>query len=178
MCRYCKNWTVYNTSEIPMQFSWRVDNEALPADEFNIIPCTGAILPGVHQQFLVEFIPRNVAKYDSQIILDVPKVKSGAVSIAATGECVVPRLSMSHEVLDFGDCFLHHPYTLGMVISNDAKLPVKFEIEPQDEISVALAGFTADPSNGGVAAQGAPISCTQCSQKLTYSTSTALSTAL
>lgn len=86
------------------------------------------------------------------------------MSIAATGESVVPRLSLSHEVLDFGDCFLQHPYTLGMVISNAAKLPVKFEIEPQDEISVALAGFTADPSNGGVAAQGALFECTHCLQ--------------
>lgn len=159
---------MYNSSEIPMQFSWRVDNGTMPPDEFNIIPCTGAILPGVHQQFLVEFIPRTVTKYDSQIILDVPKVKSGAVSIAVTGECVVPRLALSHEVLDFGDCFLNHPYTLGMVISNAAKLPVKFEIEPQDDISVALAGFTANPSHGGVAAHGAPTSCSVC--KLACST--------
>jgi hydrocephalus-inducing protein len=141
-----------------MQFRWRVDNGTMPVDEFNIIPGTGAILPGVHQQFLVEFIPRNVAKYDSQIILDVPKVKNGVVSIAATGESVVPRLALSHEVLDFGQCFLQHDYILGMVISNAAKLPVQFQIEPQDDISVALARFTSDPHRGVIAAQGAAAS--------------------
>lgn len=145
---------MFNTSEIPMQFSWRVLNGDLPESEFNIIPSTGAILPGMRQKVLVEFTPRNVARYNSQIILDIPKVRSAAATIAATGESVVPRLVLSHEVLDYGHCFLNHPYTLGLVISNTAKLPVKFEIEPQDDVSVALAGFSASPSNGGIPAQG------------------------
>jgi hydrocephalus-inducing protein len=145
---------VQNTCEIPLQFSWRVDNGSMPADEFNVVPSTGAILPGGHQQFLVEFIPRNVCKYKSRLVLDMPKVADEAMSIAVTAECVVPRLTLSHDVLDFGACFLQHPYTLGMTIANTAKLPVKFRIEPQDEISVALAEFTASPASGAVAAKG------------------------
>jgi hypothetical protein len=82
-------------------------------------------------------------------------VKNSAVSIAAIGESVVPRMTLSHEVLDFGHCFLQHDYVFDIAISNAAKLPVQFKIEPQDDISAALARFTADPPTGIVAAQGA-----------------------
>ena len=47
------------------------------------------------------------------------------------GECAVPKLSLESAVLPFGDCFIRYPYKRSMKITNESKLPAKFEVLPQ-----------------------------------------------
>jgi hydrocephalus-inducing protein len=137
-----------------MQYSWRVDNGNRAHKEFHIIPEHGSVLPGQTQTILVEFISKDICKYDSKLLMDVPDVQEGLVSVPVVAECAVPCLQLVSTVLDFGDCFLNYPYTFDLTLVNNAKLPGKFAVEPQDAISKSLAGFTVTPHEGGIPAQG------------------------
>lgn len=47
------------------------------------------------------------------------------------GRCVVPPITISTPILDYGRCFLHHPYELPVHLSNDSDLPAKYELLSQ-----------------------------------------------
>lgn len=148
-----------NTSEIPMRFALRVVNGERAASEFNIIPARGAILPGARQAMRVEFISQSLGAYTTtELILDMPAVQENALSLPIRAKCVVPKLSISNELLDFEDCFLEHPVPRTVQLVNDSKLPAKFVVEAQDAAGAALAQFTAHPADGLVPARGAPAS--------------------
>ena len=78
----------------------------------------------------------------------------GALSIPIKAECVVPKLTLSTHVLEFGGCYLRHPYTRTFRITNESKLPAKFAVLPQDPQGMGLAVFSVEPSEGGIAALG------------------------
>ena len=154
-CRYTKDIDVRNTSKIPMRFAWRVDNGARGPEEFNVIPEQGSILAGAQQTVRVEFIAKHVCAYTAEVVMDIPGVQERALVLPVVAECVVPRLSIPHETLDFGDCFLEFPAVQTLRLANDAKLPAKFQVEPQGAAGAALAQFTCEPSEGAISAQGA-----------------------
>ena len=66
----------------------------------------------------------------------------------------MPKIGIYSSVLDFEDCFMGHPYRQTLRVVNESKLPAKFEVLPQDTSTRALAEYTAEPSSGGIAAQG------------------------
>lgn len=45
--------------------------------------------------------------------------------------CVVPPITVSTPILDYGRCFLHHPYELPVHLLNDSDLPAKYELLSQ-----------------------------------------------
>lgn len=143
-----------NTCEIPWRFFWRVDNGSRGPNEFNIIPDRGSILPGGHQTVRVEFISKNVCSYNAKLILDMPTIQECAMVLPIVAECVVPKLKIPHDTLDFGNCFLQSPATQTLTLSNDAKLPAKFVVEPQGAAGAALAKYSCHPSEGTIVAQG------------------------
>eukprot|EP00892_Ulva_mutabilis_P006441 jgi/Ulvmu1/4169/UM019_0148.1 len=152
--RYTKELVIENTSEIPMPFSWQIDNGVRPAAEFNLIPSSGAVLPGGKQEILVEFISTNVCRYNAAFVLDMPKIQESVLRVEVTAQCAVPKLHISTDVLNFGDCPLDYPCTMVLVVSNLAKLPVKFVVDEQDPAGLALAEFVANPATGGISPQG------------------------
>jgi hydrocephalus-inducing protein len=154
VCRYTKEFQMTNTSEIPWLFLWRVDNGSCGPDEFNIIPDRGSLLPGGHQTIRLEFISKHVCTYSAELILDMPTIQERAMVVPILGECVVPKLQIPHDTLDFGDCFLHFPSTQKLTLINDAKLPAKFIVEPQGAAGAALAKYSCNPSEGAIVAQG------------------------
>ena len=177
-CRYTQDFVVENTSEIAMRYVWRIERGSqassvakhAPPREFNIIPSTGAILPGDRQTVRIELISQTVGVYKgTQLVLDLPNVepRASAVPIAAT--CVVPRLSIPTATLDFDLCFLQHPAKRTLTLRNEEELPAKFQVAPQDAAGAALAEFTAAPACGAIPASGAhsqPFST--CPVMLTY----------
>lgn len=120
-----------------------------------MIPAHGAILPGAQQIFLIEFIPKHICKYNVALALDVPGVQADVLHVGAAADCVVPKLHISNDTLEFGECPLDYPCTMAFIVFNKAKLPVKFIIEEQDPAGFALAEFCAEPQAGGVVPQGA-----------------------
>lgn len=63
--------------------------------------------------------------------MDIPLVGEGEVNIPIRAECAVPLLTLSSPVVEFGDCFLRYPYKRVLRLTNESKLPSKFEIMPQ-----------------------------------------------
>lgn len=45
--------------------------------------------------------------------------------------CVVPPITVSTPILDYGRCFLHHPYELLVGLLNESDLPAKYELLSQ-----------------------------------------------
>ena len=45
--------------------------------------------------------------------------------------CVVPPITVSTPLLDYGRCFLHHPYELPVSLVNESDLPAKYELLSQ-----------------------------------------------
>ena len=45
--------------------------------------------------------------------------------------CVVPPITVSTPILDYGRCFLHHPYELPVHLFNESDLPAKYELLSQ-----------------------------------------------
>eukprot|EP00854_Cymbomonas_tetramitiformis_P000766 gene766-1240_t len=124
-------------------------------------PCHGVVtqhpnLAGAkqHRQVTLEFVSRTVKKYECTLCVDVPGVGDGLQHVPILGECCVPKVLLMKEVLDFGECFLRYNYTQPLKITNDSKLPAKFEVLPQDEQSQGLAVYTAEPVSGGIPARG------------------------
>lgn len=56
--------------------------------------------------------------------------------------------------MNYGECFVRHPYKQQLVVTNESKLPGKFSILPQDLASKSLAAFQVDPDGGGIPARG------------------------
>lgn len=145
---------ITNTSEIPMVYVWRIDNEDRPEDEFDATPHGGALSPGQSQDVEVELTARHVAQYSARLVLDVPHVKSEHTVVPITAECAAPSLRLSAEAVDFGECFLDFPYTRTCVLKNDSPLPAKFSTQPQNKISRSLAEFEVTPNDGSVPGHG------------------------
>ena len=145
-----------------MRFAWHIANGAGGPDEFNVIPDRGSILPGGHQTVRIEFISQHVCTYTAELVMDIPNVQERALVLPITAECVVPRLRIPQDTLDFGDCFLQFPAMQTLTLVNDAKLPAKFTVEPQGAAGAALAQFTCTPAEGAIAAQGALLHISWC----------------
>lgn len=45
--------------------------------------------------------------------------------------CMVPGINLLTPVLDFGKCFINHPYEMTMELMNDSDLPAKYELIAQ-----------------------------------------------
>ena len=45
--------------------------------------------------------------------------------------CIVPNINVLTPILDYGRCFLRHPYEHNVKLHNDTDLPAKYELVPQ-----------------------------------------------
>ena len=204
--RYSLDFTVTNTSEIPMKFRMRIrdgegetfegaltappaassvaaaagaghsasdedDSEASISAEssasssgFVLIPSSGTLLPMGKQTVTIELISKSIRRYDTPLLIDIPGVGDGVLEVPVNAECMVPRVTVTADVLDFGECFLRHPYKMPLQLVNDSKLPAKFEVLTQNAQSRGLAEYEVEPKSGGIAAWG--------SQQLEFTLST------
>ncbi|KAK9824158.1 hypothetical protein WJX72_008157 [[Myrmecia] bisecta] len=153
--RYTNELLLENTCAIPMRFNWRVPEDSSdPANrEFQVVPASGSLLPMGKQKIQLEFVSRSVQRYDKhRLVLDVPCVGEELMALPVRAECVVPRIQLAPDFLDFGICYVRHPYKQTLRLHNDSKLPAKFEIMEQDVQSRGLANFTSQPAAGSIAA--------------------------
>ena len=45
--------------------------------------------------------------------------------------CIVPLITVLSPILDYGRCFIRHPYEHSIKLHNDSDLPAKYELVPQ-----------------------------------------------
>lgn len=120
-----------------------------------VLPQKGTVLPHGKQRVTVELVSHTVQKYQSHhLVLDIPGVASDQLSVPLRAECAVPRISLECNPLEFGNCFVRYLYKRSLKLTNQSKLPAKFEVLPQDNSSKGLALFTVEPSTGGIPAMG------------------------
>ena len=53
--------------------------------------------------------------------------------------CIVPGINLLTPVLDFGKCFVNHPYEMTMELMNDSDLPAKYELISQVRLTSQFA---------------------------------------
>ena len=59
-------------------------------------------------------------------------------SIPITAKSIVPLVTLLTQFLDYGRCFLRHPYVHNVEILNDSSLPVRYEMPPQLDRTVLI----------------------------------------
>ena len=83
--------------------------------------------------------------YSTALIVDVEEAGLEVFSIPITAKSIVPQVTLLTQLLDYGRCFLRHPYVHNVEILNDSSLPVKYEMPPQLDQSI-LVYSTPRPS--------------------------------
>lgn len=116
--------------------------------EFEVVPSSGTILPHGKQKIQVDFIPLTTRTYNLQLVMDVEGVGEQMASISVRANSIVPDVTVSTDELDYGDCFLRHPYKKVIELVNHSDLPAKFELQPQDDVSRCVAVYEADVTSG------------------------------
>ena len=140
------SFTLYNTSEIPMEFRLRVLGDGQFLDrQFDVIPSHDTIPPKSNISIQVDFMPATVSSISTQLVVDIEAVGTAVLSLPISAVCRVPSIELATPLLDFGACFISHPYTSPITLINESDTPAKYEIIPQ-----ALAA-------GSVAEYGSPV---------------------
>lgn len=143
--RYQRSCIIKNESEIPLRFNLRVPGDT--SGEFSVTPAEGVIAPlGEHEVFL-EIEPKKVTKYHLEMAIDVVGVGLEVKRVPITAESAVPTVVLETGGIDFGECFLRHPYPDKLEIVNlHPSLPAKVEALPQDDQSKGLGEVLIEPS--------------------------------
>jgi len=65
------------------------------------------------------------------LVVDLEGVGQDMLAVPIKAECLVPKVKISPlDFLDFGQCFLRHPKTMEIELTNEDFLKAKFEILP------------------------------------------------
>ena len=94
----------------------------------------------------MDFVPAAVKVYSTEVVLFVAEAGMEMFSLPISAKSEVPPVTLDTPYLDYGRCFLHYPYTLGVSLNNPSSLPVKYEMQlPLDE---RILRYSTDPSDG------------------------------
>ena len=66
-------------------------------------------------------------------MVDVVEAGKEVFSLPITAKVVVPPVSLLTPLLDFGRCFIRHPYVQNVELQNNSELPVQYKMAPQDQ---------------------------------------------
>ena len=127
---HTKTFHLVNTSEIPMRFHLRVPEEGQASGgrkEFEVIPPTGAILPRGRQKIQIDFLSNTVQEYNHHLVVDIDEVGDNLDSLPIKATCIVPDIVVSRDALDYGQCFVGHPYPMEIELRNDTAMSAKYE---------------------------------------------------
>ncbi|KAK6174452.1 hypothetical protein SNE40_017727 [Patella caerulea] len=127
--------SICSTSEDDTGDSNRSDTRSVSTDppkEFEIIPADGTIPPQSEIKITVNLISNTIKKYDLCMVVDVEGVGDEILSLPISAKCIVPQITVLSPILDYGRCFLRHPYEHMAKLHNDTDLPAKYEVIPQN----------------------------------------------
>ncbi|KAK3085440.1 hypothetical protein FSP39_003318 [Pinctada imbricata] len=147
-----------NTSLVPMKFHIRVPGDGItdsmcstsdletgreggsptppvgvgPPKEFEIVPSTGTLQPQSDMKIKVNFTSNTVKKYEMALVVDVENVGEEILQLPLTAKCIVPPVTVLSPILDYGRCFLRHPYEHNVKLHNDTDLPARYDLVKQE----------------------------------------------
>lgn len=102
-----------------------------PPREFTITPAEGKLQPQSQCKIQVDLCSNTTKKYDLALVVDVEGVGENVCSLPISARCIVPQITVLTPILDYGRCFLRHPYEHHVKLQNDTDLPAKYELLPQ-----------------------------------------------
>uniref|UniRef100_H2XZ27 Hydin adenylate kinase-like domain-containing protein n=1 Tax=Ciona intestinalis TaxID=7719 RepID=H2XZ27_CIOIN len=168
---HTKICTLVNTSLVPMTFVLRIpgDGKGEPSisslsclednlfneigasakinspREFDITPVQGTIRPQSEARIQVTLCSNTLKRYDCQLVVDVKGVGKEILSLPISAKSVVPNIQVLTPHLDFGRCFINHPYQLKAKLVNDTDLAAKYDLVPQvrEELTTVVYGSSA-----------------------------------
>ena len=160
--------TLYNTALVPMTYTLRVPGDgtgesicstseydgsnisdagsSVPPKEFVITPSAGTLPPQSEQEIKVEICSNTIKRYELHLVVDVEGVGEEVVTLPISARCIVPQITVMSPLLDYGRCFLRHPYEHQVRLQNDTELPAKYELVSQDQNhDVAIVFSSPEP---------------------------------
>ena len=114
-----------------------------PPREFTIIPAEGKLEPKSEVRVQVDLCSNTVKKYESSLVVDLENVGDNVGSLPMTARCVVPQVTVLTPILDYGRCFLRHPYEHYAKLQNETDLPAKYDLLSQSVYSDTPILFTS-----------------------------------
>nr|XP_023682867.1 hydrocephalus-inducing protein-like isoform X2 [Paramormyrops kingsleyae] len=148
-----------NTSLIPMTFNLRIlgdgsgppsissmdqvsdpnrtdwaghsDPTVQPA-EFRLGPSSGTIQAQGLVDVQATLCPNRVQMYNLALVVDVQGVGEEVMSLHIHARCVVPKVRLVKPTLELEGCFLNHPFTMSVKLTNEADLPACYGLLPQE----------------------------------------------
>ena len=64
-------------------------------------------------------------------------------SLPITAQSVVPTITLTTSLLDYGRCFVNYPYTKNLVLKNESNLPAIYESLPPLDLQSLVFSTTA-----------------------------------
>lgn len=148
--KYFKSLTIRNTCDVACKFFATCHNLTDAADVV-LRPQTGTILPRGQQRVDVQFVPSHMGHFSTEFVsIDVFGCDAGPSVCPLRAECMLPALSLSQDVVDFGESFVRHPASTTIKLLNESDLPANFELISQDAQSMSLAICTIAPVRGTI----------------------------
>ncbi|KAJ3364976.1 hypothetical protein GGF32_000634 [Allomyces javanicus] len=161
-------FSIINTCEIPMRFSLRVvmssatrpssswsvathdQNTDSLAPEITTMPSTAVIPARGCVLVAVQLTGRAIQEFVGEIHVDVVDVSTSARILPIHAFVDVPNVGISHDLVDFGRCYLGVDYPQLVQLLNDTDLygRVDFEQDPDlHEITISPPSTILDPSS-------------------------------
>eukprot|EP00048_Salpingoeca_helianthica_P006582 m.100402 g.100402 ORF g.100402 m.100402 type:complete len:4697 (-) comp14058_c0_seq1:25-14115(-) len=137
--------TLINDCDVPVAFNLHLPSDCNCLADFSLTPATGTLPPRGELPIVVDILPSIHQIYDLSLLLDAAAAGSNLLSLPVAAECVVPEVVSNTALLDFGRCFVNHPYAQTVELENLSDLPAKFSAQrvPSDTVEVR-----ADPEHG------------------------------
>ena len=82
--------------------------------------------------------------YSTALVVDVNEAGKEVFSLPISAKSVVSPITLLTPLLDFGRCFIQHPYVQNVELLNNSSLPVKYEMSDQAD-QRALIYLTPHP---------------------------------
>jgi hypothetical protein len=149
---HTKKICLYNTSEIPMDYSLAVPQDGkFVSKEFSIEPSSGTLESGASQIITLDLISSTVKEYDYSLNVSVAGVGDNLLSLPISADCKVPKIAIKHKEIQYDDTFIRYPYTKDLILVNsDPHLSATYTVIPQDPSTTVIASYEAIPPTGCV----------------------------
>uniref|UniRef100_A0A5K4F930 Hydin_ADK domain-containing protein n=1 Tax=Schistosoma mansoni TaxID=6183 RepID=A0A5K4F930_SCHMA len=153
--------TLHNTSFIPMDFILRItgddDDDEVNSDtnnkqdeqlnaisnhssnvlqsldnaSFQIIPEYGNLLPMSSMNISIRFSPKYLGLKKYKLIVDVVNVGKNAHWLPISTVAIRPDVIVTPESINLKRCFINHPYTIEMTLTNQSIEPASYQFVEQ-----------------------------------------------
>jgi hydrocephalus-inducing protein len=141
--------SLVNTSKINVEFVVSIPTKDKNCgQEFVIEPSKGTLNPRESKTIVVEFTPRRTGTYNSFIEVELVKVGKNVLSIPIYAESVVPHITISPTVLEYGNIFLNYSTKKTFELSNSTAYPARFWFHTQEESGKHVYSYVAGENSG------------------------------